>query len=885
MDPIPDLPIHDFVVRGCYPNAWTYAAWREERQRGARPFLAGPEVEYVLGGERHVLGVREMDVRLLNHVDSAVGLKHLSLLVAARQGHEGAHAELEAVLAPVVAEIDAHYRALGLVEDPYVVPSTSRMPADPARLSQKGASLLALSQEGYPVPDFCVLTSEAHDLPAADRERLTAMALRNLERMTRRGLNSPTHPLVFAMRYAMPDYIPGLMPTYLNVGVTEATWRALRCIYGVDAADRMFLNNLRNLHALLDPASLDVSPEAHTAPTAREDREATLARLSDDLGRRAPGLLHDAFRQACFFVHHVHRYFQENEELIFTFTRGRRLLPSILFQQMICTVRDDASYPGVLYSRNPRTGRGRVVESVRNIFGEDIMTGTVQTENDEFDDREQVRDRFPAVYHVEPLLPDLERRTASTVTVEFAAECVRRGHFFALLQLNPSEMTGRATLVSAMDMVAEGIVPARRVPELVKPYHLRQIVSDSIDPRSMERLEFFSQGFSILPRTAASARIYFNAGAALEARRRGERVCFCKDRFVPSDTVVMGEMDIVLSLAPAAIHVVTACRGFGIPAFLNLERHGVRIEEGRRLVNAQGLVLEEGDWLTVSSKRRTLFRGQADFMASRYQKYLAGERFPLEAREAEVFGVLRDAATAYRHLVASLDAEEIESLAELTKLVRSDLRGDPRRSFDLVNQWFEANTDAFVAQVLAARLGTHQELLDVYRCLSTDHRAELHRRATARCRADGLRGLDAGSFMLGRFVAVPHPGGFWRALDDAEVAFLLDEWISFLKYMQVLDDVGERRLVRARQVVMGERLAPIRIQPTDVRVFASLKLTGRAMEGVDAAASGSENAEIRLVVELLAGPWDVLFDTPWAWRSLLDLCAEEGVPVPGPHDR
>jgi hypothetical protein len=139
--------------------------------------------------------------------------------------------------------------------------------------------------------------------------------------------------------------------------------------------------------------------------------------------------------------------------------------------------------------------------------------------------------------------------------------------------------------------------------------------------------------------------------------------------------------------------------------------------------------------------------------------------------------------------------------------------------------------------------------------------------------------------MLGRFVAVPHPVAFWRGLDGGEVAFLLDEWVSFLKYMQVLDDVGERRLVRARQVVMGERLAPIRISPADVRIFAALKLAGRATDGLVAAASGAENAETRPVVELLAGPWDALFDTPWCRQALVDLCAEEGLPVPAPEDR
>jgi hypothetical protein len=113
-------------------------------------------------------------------------------------------------------------------------------------------------------------------------------------------------------------------------------------------------------------------------------------------------------------------------------------------------------------------------------------------------------------------------------------------------------------------------------------------------------------------------------------------VCLCQEHFVPEDTITLNEVDAILSMMPAAIHVVTACRGYGIPAFMDLESFGIRIE-GQTIVNAEGLVIHEGDLLTVSSRRQSIFLGQADFRPARFTKYLQGGAVELTDTEHEFF--------------------------------------------------------------------------------------------------------------------------------------------------------------------------------------------------------------------------------------------------------
>jgi phosphoenolpyruvate synthase/pyruvate phosphate dikinase len=703
-------------------------------------------------------------------------------------------------------------------------------------------------------------------------------AIQNLEKMTGQKLGSDNAPLILAIRSAMPLYIPGVMPTFLNIGVTRNSYEALSKIYNRDVAAKIYLNNLQTIAFNLFDEQIKIDQI--------ENVDSSIDRLYEMIRRKDEKLLTDPYHQIMFFLQRAHEYYEQNQDLLLTFFRNKQKYPSLILQKMVWTILDDESYPGVLYSRHSRTGLGIQIESLPNIFGDEIMTGLIDTDDHEFFDRESIKKEFPAVYHFEPLLWEMEKKLQSPVTVEFAAESHDNIYMFAVLQLNASELTGRATLLSAIDLYQKKIIDAKRVVSLIKPYHLTQIFSDRIDDRSFKFLKFFSKGVSILPRTAVSARIFFSPAKALEAKRHGDKVVICRDSFIPADTLVMGEVDGILSLTPAAIHVVTACRGYGVPAFLNLEKFGVKLL-GNKLVNSEGLVINEGDWITISSKRQKIFIGKASFKQARFQRYLAGEKFDLAPKEERVFINMAKAFQIYDRLVENLRLEEIVRLDELTKLIRSNLRNKPEKAKRFMNSWFDSNIYLYIQQILESELGSHQDQHKLYKMLSLDRKIRFFQKIIPICQKDNLKGFTAGSFMLGRFLCLTHPVKFWQAFDESYIVRMLNEYILFEKYMNVLNQVGEREVNRARKQILNEGLGNIQLKTGNAIIFMTLKLAKKNMaKMIELCNLNDTDKETKLLLELLQKPYSEFYNFEYAWSigMLKDLCKEAGIPLPKPED-
>jgi len=877
-----------FIIRSNYPNHLLLNACmektdEEDNPAGHLPGYLPPEVEYRdPDGRVHILTITYRDLILLSRKDAKAAGNYLAKLISSGEGCVKSQAYIRRAHAALKEELSGRTDRT-LTEDDYVVPGVTQHTCTDDLVSHKGVMLLSLLNEGYPVPDFAVLTSRVYLLNELNKKsHCIREVISNLEKMTGLTFGSEKTPLIFAMRSAMPQYIPGLMPTYLNVGVTQSSLKGLRRIHGKVASDKILLNNLKTISHLLygesDLRKINRLPDGGAA----EDTAGEIRYLRRKIRAKDARLLDDPYHQVEFFVDEVYRFYERNEELLFTFSRGKKSYPAILFQKMVWTVGDDKnSYPGVLYSRHSRTGLGIQIESVKNIFGEEIMTGIIDPEDSEFFSREEMKDQFPAVYHFYPLLDKLEKKLLSPATIEFAAEGGSHTACFAVLQLNTSELTGRSTLLSAIDLYRKGVISKHRVIELVQPYHLRQIFSERIDQTQSHPLTFFSYGISILPRSAVSTRLYFSATNALEAKKRGEKVCFCKERFLPADRIVMGEVDAILSLHPAAIHVATACRGYGIPSFLNLKSYHVRLEGGH-LINDRGLVVEEGEWITISSKHKMIFKGKARFSPARFQKYLEGDHFSLEPKEAVVFKNLADAYREYQSIVKTIEHGEVFNLTDLTKLIRHDLQDEPEVARVFINNWFDRNFEYYLEQVLQSEMGSHQDQNKLYNLLTLDRRVRLMRKLIALCIASGTRGFTAGAFMMGRFICKPHPIAFWRKFDPGEVAFLLNEYILFEKYMYVLNEIGEQHIHAVQQKIVNNGLGNILLNNENAKIFMQLKLCVSDWESVMLSLRPEYDPETLSLIELLRKPYGFFFNYHLAWslKQLEEICEAEGVPVP-----
>ena len=423
MELLTGAAIRDFRIRGNYFNQRSLAA-RKALLAGPKAVVprrarcSPPVVEFELeDGTTSSIVVSDVDVPPLCSDDIEQAKRRLCLIVNAREG------DPEAVRALSCAEQEHPLRQSELpqpVESRFVVPSTSSEVHSEQEISQKGFILLKLSQLEYPVPDFTVLTAHVHAEAAQHLEEHVAEAIQQLEILTMQRLGDSKTPLVFAIRCASALYIPGLLDTYLNVGITERTLPGLQKMYGPDGARKMFLNNLRNLcHCLNGHAAIASRVRSDLSP----DEVMRLAeRLSDLIAQTDRRLLEDPFAQAVFIARQAYKHFEENQELVLTLCRGAEHHPSLIFQKMICTVRHESAYAGVISSRHTKTGVGFELQSVRNIFGEEMMTGTAQIESTVFEDREAITDTFPAVYHFVPQLTELEEEFESPVTIECGVE-------------------------------------------------------------------------------------------------------------------------------------------------------------------------------------------------------------------------------------------------------------------------------------------------------------------------------------------------------------------------------------------------------------------------------------------------------------------------------
>lgn len=732
------------------------------------------------------------------------------------------------------------------------------------QISYKGRMLLDLTRNCYPVPDFCILTAKAFEQPER-LEELLEQAIHNLEVMTSYKLGSSHSPLVFAIRCAMPQYIPGLMPTLLNIGVTRQAYHGLDS-RRVGTANRVYLSTLHSLCQMLGIERKYNRNDIELTPDEQCQRIDSMEKAIADARPDGSRLLTDSHYQALCLVRYVRDFYINNQDLILTFMQGKQAYPSFILQRMVWTIGNEESYPGVLYSHHSRTGQGRQIETYRNIFGEEIMTGDVTSTDIAYTDRQQIKTLYPAVFHFDPLLDSLEQRHHSPVTIEFAVETrPRKISLFAVLQLNMSEMTGRAALVSAISLLDRGMISEHDVMTLIKPYHLRQIVSDSIDDRSMAQLDFFGKGLSVLPRTAITATLCFSASQAQELKRSGVSVCLCQERFVPEDTITLGELDAILSMSPAAIHVVTACRGYGIPALMDLHNYGIS-KQGNSLVNQSGMVINELDKITISSKQQSIYKGSAAYKPARFTKYLNHQPVKLEPEEVGFFEEMKRAYLRYQQIVTSDKAAFITDVNKLARLIRCDLQDKSDMARDIVNNWYSDNADLYLRQVLQSKMGDHLDQSRVFNLLSPNRKVHFFQKAADICIAQKLSGLKAGSFMLGRFVANPLPTSLWNQLSDRDVAFLLNEYVLYEKYLHVLEEVGEIKLARAHSRIETEGIDNMIINNFDLYNFVTLLDSTHDWNNIALQLEHIEHQDnTHLLVEKLSQPIGNLFDLSKSW--------------------
>ena len=326
-------------VRNEYTSARLISANLEHRLAGTRyPRPKGylpPEIDYQTeDGLNLTVSVRDYDVRFLDRVAPEAALEHLDLIHRARRGDAASAAELRKRTLDTQARISARFAGRTLVETEAVIPYTTAGVFTEAQISHKGGILLDLSRRGFATADFNLVSAAAFKQPGPDLERSAREAVRNLEILSGRALGDPSNPLLIAMRSALPEYVPGFMPTYLNVCLTPDVFPGLPFRYGEEAAALIRLNNRKTILEALDPEAFRTVEKEVRPNLGREESAALALRIEELIGRRNPRLLVEAMAQVQFFLDRTYWYYEAHLDVLRNFTRRETLYPTVIFQRM-----------------------------------------------------------------------------------------------------------------------------------------------------------------------------------------------------------------------------------------------------------------------------------------------------------------------------------------------------------------------------------------------------------------------------------------------------------------------------------------------------------------------------------------------------------------------
>ena len=111
---------------------------------------------------------------------------------------------------------------------------------------------------------------------------------------------------------------------------------------------------------------------------------------------------------------------------------------------------------------------------------------------------------------------------------------------------------------------------------------------------------------------------------------------------------------------------------------------------------------------------------------------------------------------------------------------------------------------------------------------------------------------------------------------------MLNEYVLFEKYTNVLNKVGEREVNRARQKILSDGLGNITLTRGNASIFITLKLSDKDISRVRSFCSENTDPDTLHLIEMLEKPYGFFFNynAEWSVSRLEELCNEENLPVP-----
>jgi len=593
-----------------------------------------------------------------------------------------------------------------------------------ALLGGKGANLAEMTRIGLPVPPGFIVTTEAcnayqnaggqfpGDLWQQEQE-----AIKRLEAQTGKKFGDPAKPLLVSCRSGAKFSMPGMMDTVLNIGLNDEVAEGLAVLTG---DERFAYDSYRRLIQMFGSVVMGIDDEPFEKVIAETRNEAGVksdADLEADHWKAVTREFGKIFKAKAGldFPQDPIEQIKLATEAVFKSWNGRRAIDyrnaagiphdlgtAVNIMTMVFGNMGDTSGTGVAFTRDPSTGENVLFgDYLTNAQGEDVVAGIRNTKK-----IDEMAEDFPDAYaQFVDICRKLENHYHDMQDMEFTIERKK----LWILQTRDGKRTAMAATKIAVDMVEEGLITRERALMRVSPDQVDTLLHPQFDPGAKKVAsaegKLLAKGVNASP-GAAVGMTALDADLAQKWGNSGKDVIMVRPFTKPDDVHgMLAARGILTSEGGATSHAAVVARQFGMPCIVGASNVAIDLE--KRRLTANGIVVKEGDWISIDGGTGEAFVGQIPTIAPKLEEQTslltmlswadevrrlqvwANADYPEDAARARSFGAQGIGLCRTEHMffqeerlpivqrmiLAGNEEEREKALNELLPFQRSDFEG------------------------------------------------------------------------------------------------------------------------------------------------------------------------------------------------------------------
>ena len=503
-------------------------------------------------------------------------------------------------------------------------------------LGGKGANLAEMCRIGLPVPAGFTITTDVCTAYYANGKKYPAelqaqidAALRKTEKTMGAVYGDAKNPLLVSCRSGARVSMPGMMDTVLNIGLNEAT---LRGLIEKTRNERFAWDCYRRFVQMFGDVVLGLKPQSKSEADPFEhileeykhkkgvekDNDLQVADLQEIVRqfkaavkeRTGHDFPDDPMEQLMRAVGSVFDSWGNDRAIVYRRQHGyphewgtAANICSMVFGNM-----GDDCATGVGFTRDPATGENVFYgDYLINAQGEDVVAGIRTPQK-----IDKLAQDMPATHkQLLEIRGKLEKHYRNVQDIEFT---VQQGKLW-MLQTRDGKRTGFAGVKIAMDMFREGLITREEAmsAKFIPPGDLDQLLQPLFDPAAKRDATLLAKGINAGPGAASGKIVFFADDAeAMIHKDANAKIVLVRRETSPEDLRGMqAAVGILTAFGGASSHAALVSRQMGKVCVVGCSALVIDYDKKTLAIkDKEGIVLKEGDWISVDGFTGEVLQGQ-----------------------------------------------------------------------------------------------------------------------------------------------------------------------------------------------------------------------------------------------------------------------------------